>query len=109
MVDAHSRDVAIQRAAAMFRTAGDVERLRILASLRDREARVMDLATALDASVFAVARALAALCAARLVVRRPRGALVVYSLADSHVRALLDAVIEHASAGPGAECAAGDG
>ncbi len=82
--------------ADLFALLADRTRLALLAELRDRgELCVTDLAAAVAISESAVSHALRLLRAHAIVETRREGRWVYYSLADEHVRVLLDATIEH--------------
>ncbi|MBI2391310.1 MAG: helix-turn-helix transcriptional regulator [Deltaproteobacteria bacterium] len=87
---------ALEAAAAFFRAAGDVSRLRLLTVLRSGEWCVTELAQALDEALPTISQRLKVLRTEGLVSRRRRGKHVLYSLADEHVAALLASAIEHA-------------
>ncbi len=82
--------------ADLFAMLSDRTRLRILVQLAERdEACVGDLAIGAEISESAVSHALRLLRAHRIVDTRRDGRFVYYSLADEHVRVLLDATISH--------------
>lgn len=78
-----------------FKAMGDPTRLRILHALQAGELCVRDLGETLGMSVSAVSHQLAVLKGARLVSHRRDGKIVYYSLSDSHVSAVLDAMRSH--------------
>jgi ArsR family transcriptional regulator, lead/cadmium/zinc/bismuth-responsive transcriptional repressor len=84
-----------QRMAEFFSFLGDANRLRILSLLAGKEFCVGDLANVLDMSESAVSHQLRNLRAMRLVSYRKQGRNVFYSLHDSHVLHLYQAVAEH--------------
>jgi ArsR family transcriptional regulator, lead/cadmium/zinc/bismuth-responsive transcriptional repressor len=84
-----------QRMAEFFSFLGDANRLRILSLLATEELCVSDLAHVLDMSESAVSHQLRNLRAMRLVSYRKQGRNVFYSLHDSHVLHLYQAVAEH--------------
>jgi ArsR family transcriptional regulator, lead/cadmium/zinc/bismuth-responsive transcriptional repressor len=84
-----------QRMAEFFSFLGDANRLRILSLLANQELCVGDLANILDMSESAVSHQLRNLRAMRLVSYRKQGRNVFYSLHDSHVLHLYQAVAEH--------------
>ena len=90
---------ALERAAGFFRAVGDVERLRLLEVLADREWCVTELAEALGHELSSVSQRLRVLRAERLVKRRREGKHIHYRLADRHVAALLESALEHAAEG----------
>lgn len=78
-----------------FRALADSTRLKIIHSLLGLELCTCDLAVIIDMSEPAVSQHLRLLRALRLVRTRRVGKNVLYSLDDSHVRALLDVSLEH--------------
>jgi ArsR family transcriptional regulator, lead/cadmium/zinc/bismuth-responsive transcriptional repressor len=90
---------AFERAAAIFRAAGDVSRLRLLAHLAESEWCVSELAESLDEGLSTVSQRLRLLRAEGLVRRRREGRHIFYTLTDRHVADLLRNALEHASEG----------
>jgi len=90
-------DATIERAADMLRAAGDSGRMRILAVLLNRgEVSVGDLAQATGADASTTSHRLRLLLSESLVTRRVEGRSRLYSLADHHVRTLVENVLDHA-------------
>jgi DNA-binding transcriptional ArsR family regulator len=86
----------IDRLADWFRVLGDPTRTRILCALLEAEELcVGDLAAAVDATETSVSHALRWLRAAEMVRTRRAGRMIYYSLADGHVRVLLDVGLAH--------------
>ena len=81
----------------LFRIFGDSTRIRILYVLFEAEMCVCDIAALLGMTQSAISHQLRALKNARLVKSRREGKTVFYSLADSHVRTILDQGLEHVS------------
>ncbi len=82
--------------AELFRLLGDATRTRILYALLEAgELCVCDLAAAVDAAETSVSHALRLLRTAGIVRNRRAGRMIYYSLADAHVRGLLDLSREH--------------
>ena len=92
-------DEAFERAASLFRVAGDVARLRLLDRLSEGEWCVTELAEAAGVGLSTVSQQLRLLRAERIVSRRRDGKHVYYRLADAHVRALIESALEHAGEG----------
>ncbi len=92
-------DDQLERAAAIFRAAGDISRLKLLHRLSDGEWCVTELAEAAGVGLSTVSQQLRLLRAERIVARRRAGKHIFYSLADSHVSALIQSAIEHAAEG----------
>lgn len=86
----------VESLAVVFGLLSDPSRVRILAVLLEAgELCVCDLAAACGSSESAVSHALRLLRANRVVRVRRSGRRAYYSLADSHVRLLLDVALEH--------------
>ena len=83
--------------ADLFKIFGDSTRLGILFTLLDGEMRVCDIAETLGMTLSAISHQLRTLKQARLVKARREGKTVYYSLADDHVRAIIDCGLEHIS------------
>jgi ArsR family transcriptional regulator, lead/cadmium/zinc/bismuth-responsive transcriptional repressor len=90
-------DEQLERAAAIFRAAGDISRLKLLHRLSDGEWCVTELAEAAGVGLSTVSQQLRLLRAERIVARRRAGKHIFYSLADSHVSDLIHSAIEHAA------------
>lgn len=95
----HSRasDVAIDKAARLFRALAHESRLRTLELLVQQEACVSELAQATGESLSTVSHRLRLLRAEDLVVRRRDGRHIYYSLADGHVIEMIRNALDHAS------------
>ncbi len=87
----------LERAAALFRAAGDVGRLKLLERLADGEWCVSELAGAAGVGLSTVSQQLRILRAERIVTRRRAGKHIFYGLADSHIVELLRSAIDHAA------------
>ncbi|MGP1349855.1 MAG: ArsR/SmtB family transcription factor [Stomatobaculum sp.] len=81
--------------AELFKVFGDSTRIRILYALFEADICVCDLAEALNMTQSAISHQLRILKQARLVSARREGKLVIYSLADDHVRTMIDQGREH--------------
>lgn len=91
--------LTLERAAAILRAAGDVPRLQLLERLHAGEACVSELAQEGQEGLSTVSQRLKVLLQAGLVRRRRDGKHVYYGLADDHVFALLQSVLDHAEEG----------
>ncbi len=89
-------DEQLERAAAIFRAAGDPSRLKLLHRLCDGEWCVTELAEAAGVGLSTVSQQLRLLRAERIVGRRRAGKHIFYSLADAHVIDLIRSAIDHA-------------
>lgn len=83
--------------ATLFKLFGDGTRVQILHALELHELCVCDLAALLGLTKSAVSHQLKSLRLARLVKYRRDGQNVYYSLADDHVKKILDMGNEHIS------------
>ena len=81
--------------ADLFKLFGDPTRLMILHALEQKELCVCDLAALLNLTKSAVSHQLKGLRLSNLVKFRRDGQNVYYSLADGHVRAIIDIGLEH--------------
>jgi len=90
-------DEQLERAASIFRAAGDISRLKLLHRLSDGEWCVTELAEAAGVGLSTVSQQLRLLRAERIVARRRAGKHIFYSLADSHVSDLIQSAIDHAA------------
>lgn len=81
--------------AELFKVFGDSTRIRILFVLFEAEVCVCDLAQALHMTQSAVSHQLKILKQNKLVKSRREGKSVFYSLADSHVRTIIDQGRDH--------------
>ena len=81
--------------AELFKIFGDSTRIKILYVLFESEMCVCDIAQLLNLSQSAVSHQLRALKQSKLVKYRREGTTVFYSLADGHVRTIIDQGMEH--------------
>ena len=81
--------------AELFKIFGDSTRIKILYVLFESEMCVCDIAALLGMTQSAISHQLKALKNARLVKSRRDGKTVFYSLADDHVKTIIDQGLEH--------------
>ena len=81
--------------AELFKVFGDSTRIRILYALFEADICVCDLAETLHMTQSAISHQLRILKQAKLVGARREGKLVIYFLADDHVRTMIDQGREH--------------
>ncbi len=81
--------------ASLFKMFGDGTRVQILHALEQGEMCVCDLAVLLGVTKSAISHQLKALRLANLVKFRREAQIVYYSLADDHVKEILDKGLEH--------------
>ena len=84
-----------QRLALLYKMFGDETRIRILHALEQSELCVCDLCVVLGMTKSAVSHQLKALRMTNLVKFRKEGQVVYYSLADDHVKDILNIGLEH--------------
>ncbi len=81
--------------ASLYKIFGDGTRIQILHALEQNEMCVCDLAVLLGITKSAVSHQLKALRLANLVKFRKEAQIVYYSLADEHVKQIIDMGLEH--------------
>ncbi len=81
--------------AELFKVFGDSTRIKILYVLFESEMCVCDIAQLLNMTQSAISHQLRVLKQNHLVKYRRDGKTVFYSLADDHVRSIIDQGIEH--------------
>lgn len=81
--------------AELFKMFGDSTRIRILYVLFEAEMCVCDIAEVLKMTQSAISHQLRLLKQAKLIQSRREGKMVYYSLADDHVRTIIDQGMEH--------------
>jgi|GEM_PF-203170 DNA-binding transcriptional ArsR family regulator len=90
-------DELIFSATEIFSALADSTRFRILSALSAGQLCVSDLLCATSVSQSAVSHQLRFLRDKRLVCAQREGQRVVYSLADDHVKSLIELALEHAA------------
>lgn len=91
----HNDETELYDLAELFKVFGDSTRIRILFVLFEDEVCVGDLAETLGMNQSAISHQLKILKQSRLVKSRREGKTIIYSLADEHVRSIIEAGIEH--------------
>ena len=81
--------------AEIFKVFGDSTRIKILYVLFESEMCVCDIAQLLNMNKSAISHQLKILKQSRLVKSRREGKAVFYSLADGHVRTIINQGLEH--------------
>ena len=81
--------------ADLFKVFSDSTRIRILVALFDGELCVNDIAQRLEMSQTAISHQLRILKQNHLIKYRREGKSVIYSLADDHVKTIIDMAVEH--------------
>ena len=81
--------------AELFKIFGDTTRIKILYVLFESDLCVCDIAASLNMGQSAISHQLRVLKQAQLVKFRRDGKQVIYSLADDHVRTIINNGMEH--------------
>ena len=81
--------------AELYKVFGDSTRIKMLYVLFEAEMCVCDLAQCLNMTTSAISHQLRVLKQSRLVKSRREGKTVFYSLADDHVRTIIDQGMNH--------------
>lgn len=81
--------------AELYKVFGDGTRVRILCALTQSEMNVGEISEFLDITQSAVSHQLRVLKTSGLVKSRRSGKAMIYSLADEHVRTIIDCGMEH--------------
>jgi len=81
--------------ADFFKVFGDTTRFKILYALDKSDLCVCDISTLLNMTISAVSHQLKVLRENNLVKTRREGKVVYYSLADDHVKEILECGMEH--------------
>ncbi len=85
----------LYRLSELYKLFGDKTRIRILYVLLKREMCVCDIAKLLNMTISAISHQLKILKQASLIKFRRDGKTVFYSLADDHVKTILNNGMEH--------------
>ena len=81
--------------AELFKVFGDSTRIKILYALFESELCVCDIAQLLNMTQSAISHQLRVLKQSHLVKYRRDGKIILYSLADDHVRKIINQGMEH--------------
>ena len=85
----------LQDLADFFKVFGDLTRVKMLYVLFQSEMCVCDLAQVLQMTQSAISHQLRVLKQMKLVTNRREGKTVFYSLADSHIKTIMNQGMEH--------------
>ena len=81
--------------AELFKVFGDSTRIKILFVLCEAEECVCDLAQTLNMTQSAISHQLKILKQTKLIKSRREGKSIIYSVADEHVRSIIEIGMEH--------------
>ena len=85
----------MERIGELFKGFADPTRVHILSLLQEQELCVTDIAAAVELSQSAISHQLSLLKQMHLIKFRREGKNLLYSLADDHVRTILEMGLEH--------------
>ena len=85
----------LESIAELFKAFGDLTRVQILSLLQQQERCVGEIAEAVQISQSAISHQLRILKQMHLIKFRREGKNILYSLADDHVRTILEMGLEH--------------
>ena len=85
----------LDRIAELFKGFADTTRVHILSLLAQQELCVTDIAEAVEVSQSAISHQLRLLKQMHLIKFRREGKNILYSLADDHVKTILQMGLEH--------------
>lgn len=88
-------EVEVEELSEFFKVFGDATRLRILFVLSESELSVGELTERVEMTQSAVSHQLKILKQSKLIKNRRDGKMIYYSLADEHVRSIIDLGLEH--------------
>ena len=92
---AFPKDELLFDLADFYKIFGDTTRVKILYALDKSELCVCDISELLNMSLSAVSHQLKTLRDSNLVTTKRDGKVIYYSLADDHVKSILECGIEH--------------
>ena len=85
----------MERIGELFKGFADPTRVHILSLLQEQELCVTDIAAAVELSQSAISHQLSLLKQMHLIKFRREGKNILYSLADDHVKTILQMGLEH--------------
>jgi DNA-binding transcriptional ArsR family regulator len=88
-------ETVLEKTAALFEAAGDLERLRLLALLAKGELSVGEIAAQTNEKLSTVSQRLRLLRGQDLITSRRVGKQIFYQLADEHVAELISNALNH--------------
>lgn len=95
ITDAMPPEEELYDLAELFKVFGDTTRIKILYVLFESEMCVSDMAECLNMTQSAISHQLRVLKQNSLVKYRREGKTIIYSLADDHVRTIINQGMEH--------------
>ena len=89
----------INELSEFFKVFSDATRLRILEVLLQKETSVGDISNKIKVSASAVSHQLSYLRSTNLVKTRKEGQVIYYSIADNHIKVIIEYGLEHIKEG----------
>ena len=89
----------INELSEFFKVFSDTTRLRILEVLLQKETSVGDISNKRKVSASAVSHQLSYLRSTNLVKTRKEGQVIYYSIADNHIKVIIECGLEHIKEG----------
>ncbi len=89
----------INKLSEFFKVFSDTTRLKILKVLLEGEVCVSDISSKIDVSSSAVSHQLSYLRSTNLVKTRKVGQVIYYSIADNHIKVIIEYGLEHIKEG----------
>lgn len=89
----------INELSEFFKVFSDTTRLRILEVLLQKETSVGDISNKIKVSASAVSHQLSYLRNTNLVKNRKEGQVIYYSIADNHIKVIIECGLEHIKEG----------
>lgn len=89
----------INELSEFFKVFSDTTRLRILEVLLEKETYVGDISNKTKVSASAVSHQLSYLRSTNLVKTRKEGQVIYYSIADNHIKVIIECGLEHIKEG----------
>lgn len=89
----------INELSEFFKVFSDTTRLRILEVLLEKETSVGDISNKIKVSASAVSHQLSYLRSTNLVKTRKKGQVIYYSIADNHIKVIIEYGLEHIKEG----------
>ncbi len=89
----------INELSEFFKVFSDTTRLRILEVLLENETSVGDISNKIKVSASAVSHQLSYLRSTNLVKTRKEGQVIYYSIADNHIKIIIECGLEHIKEG----------
>lgn len=89
----------INELSEFFKVFSDTTRLRILEVLLEKETSVGDISNKIKVSASAVSHQLSYLRSTNLVKTRKEGQVIYYSIADNHIKVIIEYGLEHIKEG----------